>query len=77
MAGWNHSRGETMATTEEQIARLEDRVTYLEHTRAQDDALTKAAAGQLRKAKSAGSLEEIKQILLIVAGQLDAMGRGR
>jgi hypothetical protein len=77
MAGWKHSKGDTVATIEERIEELEELVRYLRRARAQDDALTKAAAGQLRKAKTAESLEDIKTILLIVAGQLDATGKGR
>ena len=56
---------------------IEEAVRYLLRARKQDDELTKAAAGQLRKVKNAKSLEDVKAILLIVAGQLEAMGKGR
>jgi hypothetical protein len=55
---------------------IEDRVEALELARRRDDDLIKAAAGQLRKVKEAKDLEDVKQTLLIVAGQLEAVGKG-
>lgn len=61
-------------TTEERIAELESAMTDTRNRQRQDDDMIKAAAGQLRKAKNAKSLEDIKHVLVTVAGQLDAVG---
>jgi tRNA G37 N-methylase TrmD len=55
---------------------IEQRLTALEDGRRHDDNLIKTAAAQLRKAKDAQTLDDLKHILVIVAGQLDAVGRG-
>jgi predicted flap endonuclease-1-like 5' DNA nuclease len=55
---------------------IEQRLTALEDGRRHDDNLIKTAAAQLRKAKDAQTLDDLKHILGIVAGQLDAVGRG-
>lgn len=65
-----------MATLEERIAELENTMRFTRNRQKRDDALIKAAAGQLRKAKNAKSLEDIITILVIVAGQLDEVGEG-
>lgn len=59
---------------EKRIAELEEKIGYLMNARQRDDHLTKSAAGQLRKARNAKTLEEIITILLEVAGQLEASG---
>ena len=62
---------------EKRIAELEEKVGYLMSARQRDDHLTRSAAGQLRKARNAKTLEEVNQILLAVAGQLDPSGGKR
>jgi hypothetical protein len=58
-----------MATLEERIAALEKRVERLE-------ALGQSAAGQMREARKARTVEELVRIMLVVAGNWDAMGKG-
>lgn len=54
---------------------IEERLEYLEAARKRDDQLTKSAAGQLRRAKNATTIDELKEIMLAVAGQLDPRGQ--
>ena len=62
-------------TIEERIEELEFAQRRTEQIQRRDDNLIKTAAGQLRKAKDARTLEDIKHVLVEVAGQLDAVGR--
>ena len=61
--------GVAMATVEERLEALEERIESLEH-------LAQSAAGQLREVKHARSFDELKSTLVIVAGNLGAMGKG-
>lgn len=59
---------------QERLEELERIVARLVRDRKRDDIQTKAAAGQLRKAKKAKTLEELTKILSEVAGNLEAAG---
>lgn len=82
MADNEREWGELMTTIEERVAYLEAEnedlkriIERLRKARLRDDALTRTAAGQLRKVRHAQSVDDIKKILLEVAGNLEASGR--
>jgi len=61
--------GDRMKTIDERVERLEERVERLEH-------LAQSAAGQLREVRKAQTVDELKSVLVVTAGILDAMGKG-